>query len=106
MRAGNGFGGGRKIGWPHVGGRRVDQVARHEGRGSDSADFLPVNALGQNETRPVALAAAVAREAICAERESERRIGRRAVQRTRQPIIALRQRRRQGTRQKGVRAVA
>ena len=82
----------REIGGAHVACRRVDEVAREEGRAGKAALLFAVDALRQDEPRPFACAARIAREAIGAEREGEDRLRDVAMHFAREAVVARRQR--------------
>ena len=66
-------GGGFELGRAHVVGRRVDEVARQRHALGDARELLAIDAVRQHQPHRLVLRLAVAREAICAEREGQRR---------------------------------
>ena len=93
--------GGFELGRAHVVGRRVDEVARQRHALGDARKLVAIDAVGQHQLHRLVLRLAVAREAIGAEREGQRRKPR-IVRRVGEAIDAGRQNARQQARQERV----
>ena len=65
--------GGFELGRAHVVGRRVDEIARERHAFGDAREVVAIDAVGQHEPHVLVLRLAVAREAVRAEREGQRR---------------------------------
>ena len=86
---------------PHLVGRRVDEIACHQGRFGDPDDVCDVDALGRHEPDLGRLGFAVTSEPIAAERKGEHRQSR-IVRRIGETVDAGRQQMGQCTRTKQI----